>query len=61
MTIHEAGAVGEPRFEIAAVLIHVCKIWPSAGQDGFVVEACGAPNVTHAMVSALESFQTLQK
>ena len=38
MTIHEAGAVGEPRFEIATVLTHVCKIWPSADQDHFLLK-----------------------
>ena len=52
MTIHEADAVGKPWLEIATVLVHVYKILLIAGCGESFFEAHGAPNVTHAMVSA---------
>lgn len=52
MTIFEADAVDEPWFEIATVLAHVCKILLISSCGNIFFEALGAPNATHAMVSA---------
>ena len=51
MTIHEADAVSKPWFEIATVLVHVCKILAPACRGAFFFEAHGAPDVTHTMIS----------
>lgn len=42
----------ESWFQIATVLVHVCKLLVVAGHGEIVFETLGAPNVTHAMVSA---------
>ena len=48
---YESDTACEPRFQIATVLAHVCKMLASACHDEHIFEAHGTPNVTHTMVS----------